>query len=255
MQPASTGAADPGDLYILPHPALRCCLAQALQACGRADAQDAPAMAALHAQVQELLALLRAHLRHENDVLHTALEARWPGAACDSGGAHARQQLALGELAQEFAAPLADAAALARAYRHLTALVAEQLQHMADEEAHDAPALARGYPSEAGEQLLHRLIERMRRDDMAIQLAWMVRGLPPDGLQRTLRALRRVLGPADLDGLLDACGRGLGRAPLSRLRAARRALSLPSAPAPHAPRAADTGSPRPGGSACAAPPG
>lgn len=249
MAPASVGAGDPGELYVLPHPALRCCLAQALQACGAADAADAGAMTALHAQVQELLALLRAHLRHENDVLHTALEARWPGAARASGLAHARQQQVLAELAQEFASPLADAAALARGYRHLAALVAEQLQHMAEEEAEDALSLARAYPGEAGEQLLRRLIERMRRDDMLALLRWMVRGLPPAGLQRTLRALLRVLGPADLDGLLDGCAHGLGGADLSRLRAAHQALppQASPAPAPHAPHAAGTGSPHPAG--------
>lgn len=252
MAAATAGAGDPGDLYILPHPALRCCLARALQSCGRADADDAGAMAALHAQVLELLALLRAHLRHENDVLHTALEARWPGAARASGLAHAGQQRALAELAQEFAAPPADAAALARAYRHLAALVADQLQHMADEEADDAPALAQAYPGEAGEQLLHRLIERMRRDDMVVQLGWMARGLAPAGLQRTLGALLRVLGATELERLLDACASGLDRPALSRLRRARQALP---APAPHAPPAAGTGSPHPAGSACAARPG
>ena len=116
--PLATGSpAARMDLYVSIHKALRSFMTDTLSRIGRIDVLDRADRDAALAQLDELLGLCLAHLRHENDFVHTAIGALQ--AEADA------LRTAIG----------ADAERLAlRLYRHLALFVAENFQHMHIEE-------------------------------------------------------------------------------------------------------------------------
>jgi hypothetical protein len=79
------------DIYGLIHKALRADMGETLTAVGRMDALDDGETSATLARVRSLLALARAHLEHENDFVHQALEARRPGSSAATAQDHVRR--------------------------------------------------------------------------------------------------------------------------------------------------------------------
>src|SRR6478735_7927880 len=69
------------DLYTGIHKALRALMADTLLAVGRMDVADELELAQVTQRVIELLEFCRSHLRHENEFVHSAIEARAPGAS------------------------------------------------------------------------------------------------------------------------------------------------------------------------------
>src|SRR6478735_5905096 len=69
------------DMYSGIHKALRALMADTLVAVGRMDSSDGLELAQTTQRVVELLEFCRAHLRHENAFVHTAIEARAAGAS------------------------------------------------------------------------------------------------------------------------------------------------------------------------------
>lgn len=191
----STVRTDAGDLYRLPHRALRCAMAQALAALQATRAEHDPQP--LLAQWQAVAGLLRSHMRCESEVLHAALEARWPGASWRSGLARDASCARLDDLTLELRllarTPAAERAPLlARLNRHARELVAEQRRQMAEQEALDAPALALAYPGGGARLLLQRLLARLHDDEQAALLHWMRQALDPRSMQRVAQALQAV---------------------------------------------------------------
>ena len=69
------------DMYAGIHKALRALMADTLLAVGRMDYDDDLERAQVCQRVVELLELCASHLKHENEFVHTAIEARAPGAS------------------------------------------------------------------------------------------------------------------------------------------------------------------------------
>jgi hypothetical protein len=80
VRPAATAveAMPRRDLYAAIHKALRSFMSETLLRIGRIDVADAADRDAALAQLDELLDLCTDHLRHENEFVHTAIEARQP---------------------------------------------------------------------------------------------------------------------------------------------------------------------------------
>ena len=68
------------DMYSTIHKAVRAMMADALLAVGRMDCADELEVAQTAHRVLELLDFCRSHLAHENEFVHTAIEARAPRA-------------------------------------------------------------------------------------------------------------------------------------------------------------------------------
>lgn len=186
---------DAGDLYRLPHRALRSAMAQGLADLQAARAEHDPQP--LLARWQALADLLRSQMRCESEVLHAALEARWPGSSWRSGLARdascARLDDLMLELRQLARTPAAGRGPLLeRLTRHARELVAQQRRQMAEQEALDAPALALAYPGSAALLLLQRLLARLHEDEQAALLHWMRQALDPAALRRVAQALEAV---------------------------------------------------------------
>ena len=64
------------DIYAAIHKGLRAFMAHALVRVGRLDVHDATELAEVSEELRALLDICRGHLRHENEVIHSAIEAR-----------------------------------------------------------------------------------------------------------------------------------------------------------------------------------
>ena len=179
------------DLYAGIHKALRALMADTLLAVGRMDCDDAPELAEVTQRVMQLLDFCRSHLRHENEFVHAAMEARAPGASGQIAHEHAQHEEEIAALAAqttavlncELAARAADTLAL---YRALSLFIAHNFEHMhVEETAHNAVLWARYTDAELIE--IHDAL---------------VASIPPEEMMFVLRWLVPFMNPAERAGML-----------------------------------------------------
>jgi hypothetical protein len=180
------------DMYSGIHKALRALMADTLLAVGRMDCDDALERAQTVQRVQELLGFCANHLRHENEFVHTAIEARATGASEAIAHEHDEHLQHIGQLSKA-AAYVLDCglverpAAVQRLYRELALFVADNFQHMhVEETAHNAVLWARYTDAEL----------------MAIHDA-LVASIPPDEMMGIARWLVPFMNPPERLALLD----------------------------------------------------
>jgi len=169
------------DLYAPIHKALRLFMVDTLTRLGRMDLDCAAERAEALGQLDALLNQCLAHLRHENEFMHTALEARRPGASARLGGEHEAHEDAIAGLqaeAQALAQQPTPAAAL-HLYRRLSRFVAENLEHMLEEETRHNALLWELYSDAELEALHQRLLAAVPADEMLHTLRWMLPALSP----------------------------------------------------------------------------
>lgn len=182
-------------LYAGIHKALRRWMSHVLERTGAMDVADDADVHAACAEVDALLAQLRAHLKHENDHLHTAIEARAPGGARTTADDHAAHVESIEALEAEVAALRAgpreqrDARA-SRLYRHLALFVAENLEHMHYEETANQSLLWAHYSDVELMEVHDRLVASIAPPEMMEILAWMSPALSPQELTGLLAGMR-----------------------------------------------------------------
>ncbi|HJV69946.1 hypothetical protein [Ideonella sp.] len=220
------------DLYRPIHKALRVAMFDTLRRLGAMDVDDPEELEGSLGQAEQLLALLAGHLKHENDFLHTAIEARRPCSAQRSADEHRDHLESIGTLTDELAAlrqaPAAERARLAhRLYQHLGLFVAENLEHMQFEETQNNAALWALY-SDAELAALHgRLSASIEPRELMQALGWMAHALNAAELAGLFHGMRAKAPPEAFDAALAAA-----RARLDDTRWARLARSLGLAPVP-----------------------
>jgi hypothetical protein len=220
------------DLYATIHKALRQFMSHTLQRVGTLDVHDAEQREAVLDGVEALLAQLRGHLQHENDFLHTAIEARRPGAARHTADDHLLHADTLTNLEDEARALRVandehrDALA-ASLYRHLAVFIGENLQHMQVEETQNNAALWALYSDDEIAALHDRLVASIPPDEMALTARWMAAALNPQELAALFREMQQKVPAPAFEALL-----GIARAQLDAGRWARLARALGRAPAP-----------------------
>jgi hypothetical protein len=180
------------DMYCGIHKALRALMAHTLLAVGRMDSDDADELAGTSSRVLELLDFCRSHLRHENEFVHAAIEARAPGASAAIAHEHEEHERHIESLEAAVQAlrqcpqAVRPAAAL-DLYRRLALFIAENFQHMhVEETAHNAVLWARYTDAELG----------------AIHTA-LVASIPPQEMMFTARWLIPFMNPAERTGVLS----------------------------------------------------
>lgn len=138
------------DFYYAVHKGIRLANARLLIRLGRADAGDAHEVEAVLADLRDHLTMGLSHLTHENREIHSALDARCPGASEHAGEDHDHHERAFGELETlagevERAAMPFRAEALRRLYQRFALFVADDLEHMHEEETVLMPLLVRNF--------------------------------------------------------------------------------------------------------------
>lgn len=214
------------DTYGAIHKALRHAMAHTLHALGAVDASDHQERNAALDGVDALLALMRSHLQHENDFVHTAIEARQPGGSARTAEDHLQHLEAIGDLEHESrtlrVAPPAQRPLLAqRLYRHLAAFVGENLVHMQAEETDGNATLWALYSDDELIALHDRLVAVIPPAEMAVVARWMGAALSVPELAQVFADMRSKAPAPAFEALL-----GIARAQLCERRQAQLAQAL-----------------------------
>ncbi|MFY9510440.1 MAG: hypothetical protein WAQ05_05650 [Rubrivivax sp.] len=220
------------DLYGPIHKALRQFMGHTLQRVGAMDVEDAEERSQVLDGVAALLGFMRGHLAHENDFIHTAIEARRPGGARHTADDHLLHVDAIGNLEDEAAALRvagdAHRATLAqRLYRHLGEFVGENLVHMQVEETQNNAALWALY-SDAEIFAIHdRLVASIAPDEMALATRWLAASLNIHELSGMFCDMQQKAPPPAFEALL-----AVARTQLDERRWAQLCRALGRAPVP-----------------------
>lgn len=220
------------DFYCFIHKALRHLMSHTLLRLGCMDAENAETSAAVLDDVQVLLTQLRGHLQHENDFVHTAIEARRPGGARHTADDHLQHLDAIANLEDELRA-LRDQRAGQRApqalrlYRHLAEFVGENLIHMQVEETQNNAALWALYDDAELQAIHERLLASVPPHEMALVVRCMAASLNDDELVLLFDSMRQTAPPPAFDAMF-----GIARSQLDDTRGARLARALGRAPVP-----------------------
>ena len=172
------------DLYLGIHKALRALMSDTLLAVGRMDTEDDLELAQTSERVVELLAVCAGHLKHENDFVHPALEARSPGTSRRIGHEHGDHEQHIAELSAA-ATSLLTCPRPARAgiglnlYRRLALFIAENFEHMYFEETAHNAVLWACYSDQELEGLHNALVGSIPPEEMMHILRWMLPYLNP----------------------------------------------------------------------------
>ncbi|MBV9891025.1 MAG: hypothetical protein JO090_09090, partial [Rhizobacter sp.] len=195
------------DLYVSIHKAMRAFMADTLVKVGSVDVADPSDRDAAVAQLELLLDLCLGHLRHENDWVHSAIEARQPAGSRRIADEHVEHVDAIAELrAEAFAlrgASVAEADRIAlRLYRHLALFVAENFQHMhVEETAHNA--LLWQHYSDGELAALHgRILAAISPAEHVVVTRWMIPASTPVERARIVAGAKAGMPPEALLGML-----------------------------------------------------
>lgn len=230
IAPARASATAPRlDLYAHIHKALRLFMTDTLVRVGRLDTADVGEVTTVLAQTRDLLGMCRSHLSHENEFVHSALEARSPGASQRIAGEHLEHLEAIAALEADVAALTAwpGEAAAQRLYRHLARFLADNLDHMHVEETSHNAALWSLYSDAELADVHQRLVASIEPAEMALVLRWMVPALSPAERAAFLGEMQRQMPPEAMRGVLDLVRPVLDDTAWGKLA---RALNVPIAP-------------------------
>ncbi|WP_280150815.1 hypothetical protein [Piscinibacter sp. XHJ-5] len=195
------------DLYAGIHKALRSFMMDTLGRVGRIDTADTDDMEPTLEQLDALLTLCEKHLRHENDFVHTAIEARQPGASgriADEHREHLESIAALRDEAQQLrrgGAGQRPAVAL-RLYRHLALFVAENFEHMHIEETVHNATLWAHYTDQELMALHGRLMASIPPQEVLDVMRWMLPALGPAERAGLLNGMKAQLPPHAFQALV-----------------------------------------------------
>lgn len=217
------------DMYGGIHKAMRAFMADTLLAVGRMDADDALELAETTERVLGLLQACRSHLRHENEFVHAAMEARAPGACASVAHEHEEHLQHIERLATLVQA-LRDCAAAQRfavqqrLYGELGLFVAENFRHMhVEETVHNAVLWARY--SDAELVAIHdALVASIPPEEMMGTVRWLVPFMSPVERVGLLADIRAKAPPPAFDAILAAARPHLTEREWAKLA---RALGLP----------------------------
>lgn len=172
------------NIYALIHKGLRAWMCDVLTTVGRMDPHDPIDVAAGLGEVRALLAGCASHLAHENEYLHTALEARAPGSAGISALEHDHHLQAMAALdasvrAVEAASGYARATAAMRLYRQLALFIAENFEHMHAEETENHATLTAHYNEAEVFAIEQAIVGALTPEERMGVMRWMAPSAAP----------------------------------------------------------------------------
>jgi len=172
------------DIYVSIHKALRHWMLDTLLRVGALEVSDEAEVGAVLGQVEALLAQCRAHIGHENDFVHPALEAARTGASARIAHEHREHHAAIDALAEDTRRLRATAAArrgpaALRLYRDLALFVADNFQHMHHEETVHNATLWASYADAELEALHGRLLASLPPQEVFTVARWMIPAMTP----------------------------------------------------------------------------
>lgn len=172
------------DIYAYIHKGLRAYMSDVLAAAGRVDANDDEDMRQIAAAVRGLISICRSHLKHEDEHLHAAMQARRPGSARQALADHAEHKEAFEHIEAllrelEAAQGPARAAAARELYRTLALFVADNFEHMHLEETANNAVLWATHTDDELRAIERAIVASHTPEQIALVLRWMVPSMAP----------------------------------------------------------------------------
>jgi hypothetical protein len=194
------------NMYAIIHKALRMFMCDTLSKLSNLDAADAQETSACLSQVNSLLEVCAAHLHHENEFVHAAMEARHPGSAQEIATEHEHHLWAIGQLedlveAVETAEPELRAEAVSRLYRYLALFIAENFTHMNVEETEHNAVLWATHTDEELIAVEQALVAAIPPAESALIMRWMIPAMTPAERTEKLSGIR-LHAPAPVFGMV-----------------------------------------------------
>lgn len=220
------------DFYTPIHKALRAYMSHVLVKVGTLDVDDDEQRSAVLDGVDTLMAFMKSHLQHENDFVHTAIEARRPGAARHTADDHLLHAEAFGNLEDEARAlrnakPVHRAQLALRLYRHLAEFIGENLVHMQVEETQNNALLWELYSDAELVEIHDRLLASIPPAEMALVMRWMAAALTVPELAAMFADMQQKAPAPAVEAMLD-----IARAQLDERRWAQLCHALGRPPVP-----------------------
>lgn len=217
-KPAAAQSRHRRNEYQAVHKALRAMMADMLCAVGRTDCHDDSERAEATTAMRNLLEVCRAHLGHENYFIHRAMEARAPGSAVVRNAEHDGHVCEIAWLLQDLDGIYVLTGAVRefawqQLYRRLSLFVAENFEHMVEEEQANMALLWEHYSDEELNEIHSALVASIPPDEMAVMFRWMIpnlshgervgmlsgmrQNMPPEIFYATLQGVRALLSERD----------------------------------------------------------
>lgn len=217
------------NIYSNIHKTLRAFMGDTLNRTARMDGDDAADTRAVLAQIRQLLAFCRGHLQHENEFIHTAMEARQPGASRAIHDEHLHHIDAIGQLESlcadvERSDGLARALEINRLHSQLAVFVGDNLLHMHVEETEHNAVL---WASHTDQELLaieHAIVASIPPEESMFSLRWMIPALNPAERAAMFAGMRAGMPPPVFEGVRELARQVLSESDNAKLS---RALNGP----------------------------
>lgn len=190
------------DIYAFIHKGLRAFMAHALVRVGRLDPHDAADVADVREELQALLDICAGHVKHENEIVHRAMEARRPGSSSAIADDHVEHERAIAQLRAMLAVVDGSDEATYALYHALTAFVAHNLEHMEQEETSHNAVLWDAYSDDEIRGVEHEIHMHIAPQEMQLALRWMLPHMNPAERAAMLRGMRQAAPAEVFEGVL-----------------------------------------------------
>lgn len=190
------------DIYAFIHKGLRAFMANTLTRVGRLDPHDAAEVAEVSDEVLALMDICASHVKHENNIIHAAMESRQPGSAAIIASDHEEHVRAIDSLRRMVPRLSGDDEAAHALYHALGAFVAHNLEHMEQEETMHNAVLWATHSDDEIRGLEHRIHMDIAPGEMHLALRWMLPHMNPAERAGMLRGMRQSAPAEVFDGVL-----------------------------------------------------
>lgn len=178
--PSSTPAAPKRvNFYTNIHKAIRAFMGNTLTMVASLDGSDQHEVKAALEQVRSLAGFCTSHFHHENEFVHTAMEARQPGSSINTATDHEHHAWAIEKLLaltdaveQAFGAERENAINDLRSY--IALFIAENFIHMNFEENENIAVLWNHYTDVELMQIEQTLVASIGPEEIALGMRWMI---------------------------------------------------------------------------------
>lgn len=196
------------DLYYGIHKGIRYAHCQLLMRLGSFDLDSDEALDGVVRAMRDHFVLGRGHLEHEDHEIHTALEMRRPGASRVAEEGHeghvksfAELEVLLDRLAK---APRAERAYAAHAlYRRFALFMADDFEHMNEEETILQPVLHELFDDGELLEIEHRIVGSIPPEEMPLNLAPMMASMHPGERRKMLEGMKAGMPAEAFSGLME----------------------------------------------------
>jgi hypothetical protein len=194
------------------HKGLRLAQTRMLVRLGACGGDDADEMTAVLGDLAVLLHQAEHHLENEDLWVHTALEARAPGATARLVQSHEHHRADFEELtalirAAEAAEPADREPAMRRLYLRFSRFMAEDFAHMAEEEQVILPVLQSLFTDQELAEIEHRIVSAIPPDEMMAYGRLMIPAATRAGRVALVSGIRAGAPPEAFAALMENAAR------------------------------------------------